>query len=448
MNILLYLTLLLLIILFIYSLFIKENFSNIVRFYDFNTMPIDSYNQNYEFVSKNNYNYMEDSKFINQYDNFLKLGKVEYQNLRSKLEIKNKQKQNDDFNKINKQNIKFINKLDRMTNYPVIKRELSLIEFDHILSTLKHTSNFKYNKDISHLIEIEFNQSLIYSYHLVKEWILEQISIKSDEKLYEMKYVNNEKYKYIEDQILTYKADYKSHLEQFIFKMRVYRDNKMSHYIVYFDILFDNKNINYYINDIIILGTDIEENIVFSEFKKNYFELSDTFNSDINLDKDAINKFIELKQKKQIHENDNNYCFFKNASDKNNCISVSRNNNSLGIYDSPCLYNEDCPYYKKNKNYPNSRGGCIKGYCEMPTNVKLVGYKEFIDGNSPICYNCKKTNGCKGMECNMCCDKQKDTKLYPNLDGPDYAYYNDYNQRMKYMKEFENKNMAPISLIA
>ena len=80
MNILLYLTLLLLIIIFFYSLFIKENFSSIIQFYDFNTMPIDNYNQNYEFVSKDDYNYQKDSKFINQYDNFLKLGKVEYQN--------------------------------------------------------------------------------------------------------------------------------------------------------------------------------------------------------------------------------------------------------------------------------------------------------------------------------------------------------------------------------
>ena len=84
----------------------------------------------------------------------------------------------------------------------------------------------------------------------------------------------------------------------------------------------------------------------------------------------------------------------------------------------------------------------------MPTNVKLVGYKEYIEGNKPFCYNCKQTDGCKGMECNMCCEEQKDSKLYPNLDGPDYAYPNDYNQRMKYMKDFESKNMSPISLIA
>ena len=189
MNILLYLTLLLLIIIFFYSLFIKENFSSIIQFYDFNTMPIDKYNQNYEFVAKDDYNYQKDSKFINQYDNFLKLGKVEYQNLRSKLELKNKDKdkEDEDFYKINKQNIKYIKKLDKMTNYPVIKRELSLIEFDHILSSLKHTPNFKYQKNISYLKEIEFNQSLLYSYHLVKEWILEQISMKADEKLYEMK---------------------------------------------------------------------------------------------------------------------------------------------------------------------------------------------------------------------------------------------------------------------
>jgi hypothetical protein len=448
MNILLYLTLLLLIILFFYSLFVKEKFSSAVRFYDFNSMPKNRYDQNYEFVAGDNYDYQKDSKFINQYDNFLKLGKVEYKNLRQKLEIKNKIKKNEDFDDINTQNIEIIKNLDRMTNYPNIKRELSLIEFDHILTTLKHKKHFKFNGDISVLTEIDFDKSLLYSYHLVKDWILEQISMEADKKLYEMEFVNNERYKYIEDQLLTYKADYKSHLEQFIFKMRVYRDNKMSHYLLYIDLLFDNYNTKYYINDIIILGTDIQENIAFSKFKKNYFKLADNFNSDINLDKDKINKFINSKQKKQIYEHDNNYCFFKNANNRNECISLSKSNNSLGIYDSPCLYNEDCPYYKKNKNYPNGRGGCNNGFCEMPTNVKLIGYKEYIDGNKPICYNCKKTDECSGMDCNMCCEEQKDSKLYPNLDGPDYAYPNDYNERMKYMRDFESKNMAPISLIA
>ena len=35
-------------------------------------------------------------------------------------------------------------------------------------------------------------------------------------------------------------------------------------------------------------------------------------------------------------------------------------------WDKPCLRNEDCPFYKKNMNYPNNFGQCINGFCEMP----------------------------------------------------------------------------------
>ena len=104
-------------------------------------------------------------------------------------------------------------------------------------------------------------------------------------------------------------------------------------------------------------------------------------------------------------------------------------------------------FYKKNNNYPNKRGGCKKGYCEMPVNINLLGYKEYLDSNKAICYNCKKEN-CNGIECNMCCEDQKDSEKYPNLNGPDYAYPNDFNERIKHSKYFENNNLTPIKLIA
>ena len=54
----------------------KSNF----RFYNFDDMPIQEYDQNYEFVSKNEYDYDKDTKFIDQYDNVLTLSKLEYKN--------------------------------------------------------------------------------------------------------------------------------------------------------------------------------------------------------------------------------------------------------------------------------------------------------------------------------------------------------------------------------
>ena len=432
MNILLFLTLILLIVLFIYSLFIE---------------PFTCYDQNYEFVPISEYDYQKDTKFINQFDNNLDLDMSEYKNLIKKLEFKKKFKINNE--DISKRNIDLINNLDKSTNYPQIKRELSLIEFDDILTRLKQNPSYKYLNciNIKNLTEIKYEQTLLYSYHLVKEWIIEKISVLADDKLYAMKYVNNERFKYIEDKLLTYNVNYKEHLEQFIFKMRLYRPNKQTHFIVYFDILFDNYNIKYYINDLIILGTDIEENIYFSKFKKNYFGLSDNFESDITVNPLEINKFIKSNKKKKIYEYDRNYCFYKDAKNKNECISVTKNNNTIGIYDSPCLYNEDCPFYKKNNNYPNKRGGCKKGYCEMPVNINLLGYKEYLDSNKALCYNCKKQE-CSGIECNMCCEEQKDSEKYPNLNGPDYAFPNDFNERIKHSNYFENNNLTPIKLIA
>ncbi len=429
MNILLFLTLILLIVLFIYSMFIE---------------PFTCYNQNYEFVPISEYDYQKDTKFINQFDNNLDLDMTEYKNLKQKL--KSKQLDN---TKITERNIELINNLDKTTNYPLIKRELSLIEFDDILTRLKENPLYKYSNclNLKNLTEIKYDQTLLYSYHLVKEWIIEKISVLSDDKLYAMTYVNNERFKYIEDKLLTYNVNYKEHLEQFIFKMRVYRPNKQTHFIVYFDLIFDNYNIKYFINDLILLGTDIEENILFSNFKKNNYGITDEFESDINLNPLEVNKFIESNKKKKIYEYDRNYCFYKDAKDKNECISISKNNNTIGIYDSPCLYDEDCPFYKKNNNYPNKRGGCKKGYCEMPVNINLLGYKEYLDSNKAVCYNCKKQD-CTGIECNMCCDDQKDSEKYPNLNGPDYAYPNDFNERIKHSKYFENNNLTPIKLIA
>ena len=99
------------------------------------------------------------------------------------------------------------------------------------------------------------------------------------------------------------------------------------------------------------------------------------------------------------------------------CESVDEN--GTGVWDKSCNYNEDCPYFKRNRNYPNSRGGCINGYCEMPINLKRFGYKQINDSkiNDIICYNCKKDNSksCIGLNCNKCCEEQKDKTKYPNF---------------------------------
>uniref|UniRef100_A0A6C0LFX7 Uncharacterized protein n=1 Tax=viral metagenome TaxID=1070528 RepID=A0A6C0LFX7_9ZZZZ len=84
------------------------------------------------------------------------------------------------------------------------------------------------------------------------------------------------------------------------------------------------------------------------------------------------------------------------------------------LWDKRCVADEECPYYKANTKYPNTRGGCIDGgFCEFPVGVKRLGYTKYSDTNlnTPLCYNC---------------DNPEDK------GNPDYVFENDFNERAKY----------------
>ena len=83
------------------------------------------------------------------------------------------------------------------------------------------------------------------------------------------------------------------------------------------------------------------------------------------------------------------------------------------LWDKRCVADDECPYYKANTKYPNTRGGCIEGgFCEFPVGVKRLGYTKYSDTNlnTPLCYNCDDP-----------VDKGK----------PDYVFENDFNEREK-----------------
>jgi hypothetical protein len=98
-----------------------------------------------------------------------------------------------------------------------------------------------------------------------------------------------------------------------------------------------------------------------------------------------------------------------------------------------CKTNEECPFYKANKNYNNERGGCNEGFCEMPVGVDSIGY-HFFSG-TPMCYNCGDS------ETEKCCNDQKDKYKFPNLITPDFAFSNDYNPRMNQRKTLDKLKM-------
>ena len=89
----------------------------------------------------------------------------------------------------------------------------------------------------------------------------------------------------------------------------------------------------------------------------------------------------------------------------------------LTRWDKPCTSNEECPFYKKNTKYPNTRGGCLEnGYCEMPIGLLQASPHVYYDTGKfqPFCYGCTPGNDPD------CCNKTKD-----------YAFPNDTNDRMK-----------------
>ena len=118
------------------------------------------------------------------------------------------------------------------------------------------------------------------------------------------------------------------------------------------------------------------------------------------------------------------------ATDKNDCenaYNVMGYSKPAGVWDRPCLKDEDCIFYKKNKNYKNAFGRCVQGKCELPLNMRNLGYHYYINEPNlkPLCYNCKSKEWLPNTKMDFCCDEQKDKTKYPFLKGPDYAFKGD-----------------------
>ena len=515
MNLILFLTVIVLLLFFVYSvIFFKYN--EHFRL-ELDTSGDDedrnkrSYSQLNEFISNSDdYTVKNDSGIMIDIDKPISLQSVEFKNLKERLNyyrnIELEQRAGDKVSAIKKEMI-LDNEMNEV-NYPVVRKELSLLKLDSIVSYLFKQYEFTKTKFIDNIsnytessssresqleIDLKMDTTLkvaaekLESYRFIKNWILELLSTESLKKLYNNKYVNTFRFKFKYDKVINYYIDYDNNLERFEFQAMLYRDNKEHNFYMYFDIIFDNKYIIYYINEIIILGINIEQLLLFGDFldkdykldsKGKHLSLSNEnpgyvtdnyINTYRQITADFVKTDIETRKKNNNESLDNGFCFFKDAPDKDTCISYTPEG-GVGIWDAPCKYNEECPFYKKNGNYPNSRGGCTNGYCEMPVNVALLGFKEYneADISRAICYNCEARHGCSGIECSQCCEEQllgtvkkqqndmtveqqqesvENQKLYANLVTPDYAFSNDYFERIKYMKEFAKKDMAPIKIV-
>ena len=74
-------------------------------------------------------------------------------------------------------------------------------------------------------------------------------------------------------------------------------------------------------------------------------------------------------------------------------------------WDRPCEVNEECPFYQKNTTYPNYRGGCNDGYCEMPVGVKRLSWRLYDKSTMPVCHGCPPSNL-------KCCDEKNKNYVF------------------------------------
>ena len=71
--------------------------------------------------------------------------------------------------------------------------------------------------------------------------------------------------------------------------------------------------------------------------------------------------FDDLEKEKEFNKEYKTYkCFNNIGFNKSTCQSYNFEKKMNGTWDRPCKNNSECPFYKKNKNYKNSRGGCKK----------------------------------------------------------------------------------------
>jgi TRAP-type uncharacterized transport system substrate-binding protein len=181
-------------------------------------------------------------------------------------------------------------------------------------------------------------------------------------------------------------------------------------------------------------------------------ELFDNYNDDLN--KSSRKRDIDKKTQIDQFTNSKGYMCINPLSDgigDNTYLTqtfgiskISCENNMYidgvpkvaGIWDKQCRRDDECPFYKKNMNYPNTRGGCKNGFCEMPVNVKRVGFTNYLNKDNylkyssngtyqePYCYNCDDGT-------NTCCEKQA---------KPDYAFKDDLMERYEYRENLKWAN--------
>ena len=133
------------------------------------------------------------------------------------------------------------------------------------------------------------------------------------------------------------------------------------------------------------------------------------------------------------------------------CESYHPDIEQVGVWDTPCQVDTDCPFYQANKNYPNTFGSCDKrsGKCEMPIGIIPLGFKKYAKGRGstaePLCYNC--TGGddkCCGLQASsVATDNSNGRDAYSRPLTPDFVFSGDTQLRKTNAKELLARGLSP-----
>ena len=128
--------------------------------------------------------------------------------------------------------------------------------------------------------------------------------------------------------------------------------------------------------------------------------------------------------------------FAVNKNDCENSYDIIGYRKPYGVWDVPCKSDSECIFYKRNENYDNNYGRCVNGTCQLPLNMKNLGYHYYINEKEtrPLCYNCNTKKWLPNTKLDFCCEDQREDirgehKKYPFLKTPDYAFKNDNQDR-------------------
>jgi hypothetical protein len=196
------------------------------------------------------------------------------------------------------------------------------------------------------------------------------------------------------------------------------------------------------LDDLLKDETEVSSSNLFSNYYK--IDKKNSSKDEMLITESMKDNFKKMLKERELSEQ-------KERIKKGNCYD--EDNNIIGINKEECnaiwdyipKTSQECPYNESNKNYPNNFGKLKDNYCELPNNMKLIGYRNFSkDPNYlPVCYNCEPNKRLfANKTVGFCCDDQKDKSLYPNLVTPDYAFKNDEELREKYEDQLSIKNLS------